>query len=93
MSINKSYDAVIIGGGHNGLVCAFYLARRGMKCCVLERSSQVGGAAITEELLPGYRFTTFSYAISLLRPEIGDLLLKTQASAALDREKLLDDSS
>ena len=64
------YDAIVIGGGHNGLVHAAYLAKAGLNTVVLERRHLVGGAAITEELVPGYRFTTFSYAISLLRPDI-----------------------
>ena len=64
------YDAIVVGGGHNGLVNAGYLAKAGLKTLVLERRPMVGGAAITEELLPGYKFTTFSYAISLLRPDI-----------------------
>ncbi len=68
--MNERYDAVVIGAGHNGLVHAAYLARAGLKTLLLEQRSVVGGAAITEELIPGYRFTTFSYAISLLRPEI-----------------------
>ena len=70
MSRVKSYDAIVVGGGHNGLVNAAYLAKAGLKTIVLERRHIVGGAAITEELLPGFKFTTFSYAISLLRPEI-----------------------
>lgn len=65
-----SYDAIVIGGGHNGLVNAAYLAKAGLQTLVLERRPVVGGAAITEELLPGYQFTTFSYAISLIRPDI-----------------------
>jgi len=64
------YDAIVIGGGHNGLVNAAYLAKAGLKTLVLERQYEVGGAAITEELLPGFHFTTFSYAISLMRPDI-----------------------
>jgi len=63
-------DAVVIGGGHNGLVNAAYLAKAGLNTLVLERREVVGGAALTEELLPGFKFTTFSYAISLLRPQI-----------------------
>ena len=63
-------DVVILGGGHNGLVCAFYLARAGLKVTVLERRHVVGGAAVTEEIFPGYKFTEFSYVVSLLRPEI-----------------------
>jgi len=66
----SSYDAIIVGGGHNGLVNASYLAKGGLKVLVLERRAFVGGAAITEELQPGFSFTTFSYALSLLRPEI-----------------------
>lgn len=69
-TVPQQYDAIVIGGGHNGLVNAAYLAKSGLKTLVLERRSLVGGAAITEELLPGYKFTTFSYAISLLRPDI-----------------------
>ena len=64
------YDAVIIGGGHNGLVSAAYLARAGMRTLVLEQRHVLGGAAVTEELYPGFRFSVFSYVVSLLRPEI-----------------------
>ena len=66
----ERYDAVIIGGGHNGLVSAAYLARAGMKAVVLEQRHVLGGAAVTEELFPGFRFSVFSYVVSLLRPEI-----------------------
>ena len=66
----ERYDAIVIGGGHNGLVNAGYLARAGLNTLVLERRHLLGGAAITEELIPGFKFTTFSYAISLMRPEI-----------------------
>jgi phytoene dehydrogenase-like protein len=68
--VAKRYDAVIIGGGHNGLVSAAYLARAGLKTLVLERRHVLGGAAVTEELFPGFRFSVFSYVVSLLRPEI-----------------------
>ena len=64
------YDAIVIGGGHNGLVNGAYLARGGLRTLILERRHLVGGAAITEELRPGFHFTTFSYALSLLRPQI-----------------------
>ena len=70
MTAAGRFDAIVIGGGHNGLVNAAYLAKAGLKTLVLERRHLVGGAAITEEIVPGFRFTTFSYAISLLRPEI-----------------------
>jgi phytoene dehydrogenase-like protein len=63
-------DCVIIGGGHNGLVCAFELARAGWDVLVLERRPVVGGCAVTEELWPGYRVSTASYVVSLLLPEI-----------------------
>jgi phytoene dehydrogenase-like protein len=64
------YDALIVGGGHNGLVCAAYLARAGKRVLVLERRERVGGAAMSEEVFPGFRFSVFSYVVSLLRPEI-----------------------
>ena len=63
-------DVVIIGGGHNGLVCAFYLARAGLKVTVLERRGVVGGAAVTEEFHPGFRNSTASYTVSLLNPKV-----------------------
>ena len=69
MTILK-YDAVIIGAGHNGLTAANYLARAGMNVCVLEQRAVIGGAALTEEFHPGYRNSTFSYVVSLLRPEV-----------------------
>ncbi|QEG21906.1 phytoene desaturase family protein [Mariniblastus fucicola] len=66
----ENYDAIVIGGGHNGLVNACYLAKAGLKTLLLEKRHLVGGATITEELLEGFQFTTFSYAVSLLRPDI-----------------------
>jgi phytoene dehydrogenase-like protein len=66
----KKYDAIIIGGGHNGLTAAAYLAKAGRKVLVLEQRHILGGAAVTEELYPGFKFTVFSYVVSLLRPEI-----------------------
>src|SRR5215472_18501351 len=68
--MSKRYDAIVIGGGHNGLVNAAYLARAGKKVLVLEGRHRVGGAAVTEEIFPGYKFSVFSYVVSLLRPEI-----------------------
>ncbi len=67
---NTRYDAIIIGGGHNGLTCAAYLARAGKKVLVLEKRHLVGGATVTEEIVPGFKFSVFSYVVSLLRPEI-----------------------
>jgi phytoene dehydrogenase-like protein len=67
---DRRYDAIVVGGGHNGLINGAYLARGGLKTLILERRHLVGGAAITEELRPGFWFTTFSYALSLIRPRI-----------------------
>ena len=64
------YDAIVVGGGHNGLTAAAYLARAGRTVLVLERRAVVGGAAVTEEVFPGFRFSVCSYVVSLLRPEI-----------------------
>src|SRR5919108_698103 len=68
--MTTTYDAVVIGGGHNGLVAAAYLGRAGMRVLVLERRHVLGGAAVTEEVFPGFRFSVASYVVSLLRPEI-----------------------
>jgi phytoene dehydrogenase-like protein len=67
--MNK-YDVIVIGGGHNGLVNAAYLARAGKRVLVLERRHVLGGAAVTEEVFPGFKFSVCSYVVSLLRPEI-----------------------
>src|ERR671926_76542 len=67
---NSKYDIIVIGGGHNGLTAAAYLARAGKKVLVLERRHLLGGAAVTEEVFPGFKFSVCSYVVSLLRPEI-----------------------
>lgn len=86
MADRKQYDCVIIGGGHNGLIAAAYLARAGRSVCVLERRHVLGGCAATEELWPGYKVSTAAYVISLLLPEIiRDLRLKQYGFAILPR--------
>ena len=66
----QPYDALIVGGGHNGLVCACYLAAGGLRTCVVERRPVVGGAAVTEEFHPGFRNSTAAYTVSLLNPKV-----------------------
>ena len=70
MSVNRKYDAIVVGGGHNGLTAAAYLARGGKKVLVLERRHVLGGAAVTEEIFPGFKFSVCSYVVSLLKPDI-----------------------
>src|SRR6187397_2172042 len=69
-AILMRYDAIVIGGGHNGLTAAAYLARAGRRVLVVERRTVIGGAAVTEEVFPGFRYSVCSYVVSLLRPEI-----------------------
>src|SRR5882762_343840 len=69
-AMTKTYDALIIGGGHNGLVCGAYLAKAGLSVLVLERRPIFGGAAVTEEFAPGFRASRFSYVMSLLHPRV-----------------------
>src|SRR5260370_31233043 len=68
--MGQHYDVTVNGGGHNGLVNAAYLAKAGKKVVVLERRHVLGGAAVTEEIIPGFLFSECSYVVSLLRPEI-----------------------
>jgi phytoene dehydrogenase-like protein len=80
------YDAVIVGAGHNGLVCAFYLARAGLKVRIVERRSVVGGAAVTEEFHPGFRNSVASYTVSLLQPKvIADMKLADHGYRVIER--------
>ena len=80
------YDVAIIGGGHNGLVCACYLAKAGQKAAIFEQRSIVGGAAVTEEFHPGFRNSTASYTVSLLNPKIiADLNLKAHGLRIVER--------
>lgn len=82
----SEYDAVIVGGGHNGLVCACYLAAAGLKVRVLERREIVGGAAVTEEFHPGFRNSVASYTVSLLNPKvIRDLRLHENGLRIVER--------
>jgi len=68
--VTRAYDAIVIGAGHNGLVCAAYLARAGKSVLVLERRHLVGGATVTEEIYPGFKYSVCSYVVSLMRPRI-----------------------
>src|SRR3546814_8042865 len=82
----QEFDILIIGGGHNGLVCAAYLAAAGLKVRVLERRNVVGGAAVTEEFFPGFRKSVASYTVSLLNPQvIDDLRLAEHGLRVVER--------
>ena len=84
--MTQRYDAVIIGGGHNGLVCAFYLARAGLSVRILERRDVIGGAAVTEEFHPGFRNSVASYTVSLLQPKvIADMALVKRGYRVIER--------
>ncbi|MCI0394594.1 MAG: NAD(P)/FAD-dependent oxidoreductase [Chloroflexi bacterium] len=86
----QKYDAIVIGGGHNGLVNAAYLARAGKKVLLLEQRPLVGGASVTEEVFPGFKFSVFSYVVSLFRPEIiRDLELPRHGLTILPLESTL----
>ncbi len=84
--MSEHYDAVIIGAGHNGLVCAFYLAQAGLKVRIVERRDIVGGAAVTEEFHPGFRNSVASYTVSLLQPKvIADMRLVENGYRVIER--------
>lgn len=82
--MSDMFDAIIVGGGHNGLTCGAYLSKAGYKVCVLEAKSQIGGAVVTEELWPGYHVSTASYLMGLLQPKVMlDLDLKAEGLEVL----------
>ncbi len=86
MSISQTFDVAIIGGGHNGLTCAAYLASAGLRTLVLEQNNVVGGAAVTEEFHPGFRNSVAAYTVSLLNPKvIADLELERHGLTIVER--------
>ncbi|XP_030096858.1 pyridine nucleotide-disulfide oxidoreductase domain-containing protein 2 isoform X2 [Serinus canaria] len=97
--LQQEYDAVVIGAGHNGLVAAAYLQQAGLRTAVLEKRHVLGGAAVTEEIVPGFKFSRASYLLSLLRPQIyADLELQRHGLRVLPRDPysftpLLEDRS
>ncbi|XP_051655903.1 pyridine nucleotide-disulfide oxidoreductase domain-containing protein 2 isoform X3 [Manacus candei] len=97
--LQREYDAVVIGAGHNGLVAAAYLQQAGVRTAVLEKRHVLGGAAVTEEIVPGFKFSRASYLLSLLRPQIyAELELQRHGLRVLPRDPysftpLLEDSS
>src|SRR5436190_13588399 len=82
------HDILIIGAGHNGLTCAHYLARKGLKVAILEAADKVGGAAVTDEFHPGFRNSAASYTVSLLQPKvINDMALERHGLKVVLRKK------
>ena len=80
-------DAIVIGGGHNGLICAAYLAKKGLDVLVLERRHIIGGASVTEEIYPGFKYSRASYLAGLLRPQIiEELDLKKRGFKYINRD-------
>ena len=77
MSRVDNYDAIIIGGGHNGLTAAAYLSKAGKKVLVLERRYILGGAAVTEEVFPGFKFSVCSYVVSLMKANASKIRIRT----------------